>query len=211
MRQEKHEPEIRDEIELPAGISMSPEELAKFKEFKAPYDKLYRRGHVAIANFLLFLVIPFFLIPLAVVLERLKTALPQGFTHFGNPIETVMSLSETRPITALLALTLLVRGMFFLVSPKIIYLFADDIFEAFYAVAFSIYGFAVGAGIVQIAIQHSFSLFLVSIFATLFAFAVFVAIDLAWIKYTARAYPIALRMLIFALCATAAIATLYSQ
>jgi hypothetical protein len=140
---------------------------------EALIQSLGGRGEVAIKNFLLFLFGSLLLIFIALALKN--AGLPDSW-HLGDPVEKVMSLGDTKPFSALLALTLLMRG-FVIYAPGKEPGFVADLIEALYAVAFSSFGFLVGAGAVQLLILHNGKLLLLALVQTVVSFATFLLID----------------------------------
>ena len=105
------------------------------------------RGETAIKSFLVFAFGAIFLLAFAKCLRDLQPLWPSRFGSLADPMEKILSLTDPKPVFAVQALALLLRGFGLLTNKWRENELVTDTLDALYAVTFSLLGFLVGAGL----------------------------------------------------------------
>ncbi len=145
-------------------------------------DALRERGETAIASFLSFAFGAPILLSFAHLLRAGREFLSPHLGALADPVEKVLSLMDSKPVSAVLAFALLQRGVNVLFKNWMDNQLLLDWLDALYAVTFSLLGFMAGAGILLAMTDRTFALLARSFGLAAVCFVVFVATDIAFIK-----------------------------
>ena len=118
----------------------------------------------------------------ALLLRLLQAPLSKHFGALADPMDKVLSLLDVKPMFALQALTLLLRTADVLKNDRKGNELTLDALDAFYAVAFSILGFMVGASLMYAVSFGDLHFIIVSVFFTIMYFILYVGLDLLELK-----------------------------